>query len=140
VDSLLEQFPPDQPFVDLSSFARLQHLRLSTRDLDTLDDWILPILHTIVNVPEELTIHEARMRNCYGIGLSGWEEVETCLEALAIKAAERGHRLRLVLTMGVFRSPRSEPKFPLKLNSFTERGTFTVLPSSLTHSSARAPF
>ena len=129
--------------MDLSSFVRLQHLRLSTMDLGTLDDWILPMLHTIVNVPEELTIHEARMRHSHGIGLAsdgGWEEVDACLGALAIRAAERGHKLKLSLTMGVFRSPRSRPKFRSKLASFTKRGTFTVLPSSLTYSSARGPF
>jgi len=129
--------------VDLRSFVRLQHLRLSTRDLDTLDDWILPMLHTIVNVPEELTIHEVRICHSHGIGLAsggGWEEADACLGALAIKAVERGHKLKLVLTTGVVRNPRSEPKFLSKLISFTERGTFTVLPSPPTYSSARAPF
>ena len=129
--------------MDLSSFVRLQNLRLSTRDLDKLDDWILPMLRTIINVPEELTIHEARMYHSHGIGFAngcGWEEVDVCLGALAIKAVERGYRLKLVLTMGVFHSPRSEPKFQSELTSFNERGTFAILPNSLSYSSAREPF
>jgi len=129
--------------VDLGPFVRLQHLRLSTRDLDTLEDWILPVLHTIVNVPEEITIHEARMYHSHGIGLAsgdGWEEVDACMEAFAIKAVERGHKLKLVLTTALFHSPRSEPGFLSKLPSFTERGTFTLFPSLLTHSYARGPF
>jgi len=129
--------------VDLSSFVRLQCLRLSTRNLNTLDDWILPMLHTITSTPEELTLHEAPMFRSNGIEYASgdaWEEMNACLGTLAIKAVERGHKLKLILTMGVFGGLQSEHKLRSKLSSFIERGTFTVLPSSLTYSWARAPF
>ena len=129
--------------MDLSSFVRLQHLRLSTRNLDTLDDWILPMLHTITNTPEELTLHEAPMLQSHGIEYAdggGWKEIDVCLGTLAIKAAERGHKLKLVLTTGALARPQSEAKLRSKLSSSTELGNFTVLSSRLTYSHTRGPF
>jgi len=129
--------------VDLSSFVRLQRLRLSTRNLKTLDDWILPILRTITNTPEEFTLHEAPMFQSHGIEYARddeWEGIDACLGALAIKVVERGHILKMFLTMGAFSSPHSSLKLRSKLPSFTEHGTFTVLPSSVTDSRSRGPF
>jgi hypothetical protein len=101
------------------------------------------MLHTITKVPEELTLHEAPMFQSYGIeyvGGDAWEEIDACLTALAIKAAEQGRELKFVLTTGAFGSTQYRSQFRSKLLSFTEQGSFTILPSSLIFSYARGPF
>lgn len=133
----------EQPLVDLSSCVRLQRLRLSTKHLGGLDDWIMPMLRTITNAPEELTLHEAPMSPSYGIeqaGVHQWEEMDACLGELATKAAKQGHRLKFILTTGMFGSSACEPRYRSKLSSFTERGTFTVLPTPIGCSHSRGPF
>lgn len=101
------------------------------------------MLHTITKVPEELTLHEEPMSQCYGIEyLDGdaWEEMGDCLRALAIRAVKRGHKLELVLTTGMFGSPKCEPDLRSKLSSFTEQGTIKFLHGPATYSYAKAPF
>ena len=103
----------------------------------------MPTLHTLAKVPEELTLHEAPMFPSEGIEyVSGdtWGEIDTCLGALAVKAAEQGHGLEFVLTMGAFGGAQREPMFRSKLPMFTQQGTLTVLPGRLTYSHSRGPF
>ena len=101
------------------------------------------MLHTIIKVPEEFTLHEAPMFQSYGIEFVGgdaWEEVDNRLSALAIRATDRGHKMELVLTTGVFGSPQCEPNLRSKLSSFAEQGTVTFLHGPLTYNYARGPF
>jgi len=101
------------------------------------------MLHTITKVPEVLTLHEAPVFQSYGIEFlhnDAWDEVDACLEALAIKAVEQGHELKFVLTTGVFGTAQCERKFRPRLLSFAEKGTFVVLRSPPTYSYARGPF
>ena len=108
-----------------------------------LDDWIMPMLHTITRVPEELTLHEVPMSQSYGIEFlrgNAWREVDACLETLAIKAMEQGHGLKFVLTTGVFGAAWSELEFMSRLPSFTKKGTYAVLRSPPTYSYAKGPF
>ncbi|KAF9653753.1 hypothetical protein BDM02DRAFT_3257798 [Thelephora ganbajun] len=142
-NSLLEPLPTDRPLVDLSSCVKLQRLRLSTRNLNILDDWIMPMLHTITKVPEELTLHEAPMFQSYGIEFvrgDVWGEIDACLTALAIKAVEQGQELKFVLTTGLFSTSQCEPSLRSRLSSFAEKGTFTVSRSPPTYSYAKGPF
>jgi hypothetical protein len=121
----------------------LRYLRLSTRNLNILDDWIVPTLYTITKVPEELTLHETPMYPSYGIEyVSGdpWGEMDACLTALAVKAMEQGHKLKFILTMGLFSTLHSEHKFPSRLSSFTEKGTLAVSHGQSTYSYAKGPF
>lgn len=110
-----------------------------------LDDWIMPILHTINKAPEELTLHEAPMFQSYGIDFlrgEAWGEVDACLETLATKAVEQGHQLKFVLTTGVFGAGRGGPEFLSRLPSFAKKGTYAVFhsPPSPTYSYVRGPF
>lgn len=101
------------------------------------------MLRTITKVPEELTLHEGPIFQSYGIEfLCGdvWKEIDACLAALAIKAVEQGHILRLVLTTGVFGAPRSGFEFLSRIPSFTGEGTSAVFHSPPTYSYARGPF
>jgi hypothetical protein len=108
-----------------------------------LDDWVMPVLYTLTKVPEELELHETPMYQSYGIDyVSGdaWGEVDACLTALALKAAEQGHKLKFVLTTGRFSTTHSEHKFCSSLSSFAEVGTLTVAHSLPTYSYAKGPF
>lgn len=101
------------------------------------------MLYTIAKVPEELTLHETPMYQSYGIEYvygDVWEEMDACLTALATKAAEQGHKLRLSFTTGLFSTPHSEDKFRSRLVSFVENGTFSVLHSPAAYSHAKGPF
>ena len=103
----------------------------------------MPVLYTIAKVPEELTLHEIPMYQSYGIdyvGSDAWEELDVCLTALAMKAAEQGHGLELVLTTAIFSTAHSEHKLRSRLSSFAEVGTLTVPRSPPTYSYARGPF
>lgn len=108
-----------------------------------MDDWILQILHTIAKAPKELTLHEAPMFDSYGIEFlrnDVWGEIDICLEALAIKAAEQGHELKFVLTTGMFSTGVREPQFRSRLSSFIEKGTFTIPRIPPTYSYTMGPF
>jgi len=140
---LLEPMPADRPLVDLSLCVKLQRLRLSTRNLNILDDWIMPMLYTITKAPEELTLHETPMAQSYGIDYvcgDAWGEVDACLTALAMKAVGQGHELKFSLTTAVFSAAHSEHKFRSRLSSFADIGTLTVSRSPPTYSYARGPF
>lgn len=103
----------------------------------------MPMLHTITKAPEELTLHEAPMFQSYGIEFlrgDAWKEVDTCLEALAIKAEEQGHELNFVLTTGVFGAAQCGLEFLSRLPSFTGKGNSSVFHSPPTYSYARGPF
>ena len=108
-----------------------------------MDDWILPILHTITKAPEELTLHEAPMFQSYGVEFlrnDAWGEVDACLEALTAQAVEQGHKLKFVLTTGAFGAAGSEIEFLSRLPLLTGKGTFAVFHSPPTYSYARGPF
>lgn len=117
---------------------------MSTRNLNILDDWIMPVLSTITKVPEELALHETPMCQSYGIDYvfgDAWGEVlDTCLTSLAVKAVEQGHELKFVLTTAMFSTAHSEHKFRSRLSSFAEIGILTVLRSPPTYSYAKGPF
>lgn len=101
------------------------------------------MLRTIVKVPEEFSLHEAPMYQCYGIDYvlgDAWGQVDECLTALATKAVEQGHELKLVLTTAIFSTGHSEDKCRSRLPSFAEIGTLTVLRSLPTYSYAKGPF
>ena len=101
------------------------------------------MLHTITKVPEEFTLHEAPVFQSYGVEFLrsyAWGEIDACLEALATKAIEQGHELKLVVTTGVFGAAWSELDLLPRLPSFIGKGTFAVFHSPPTYSYARGPF
>lgn len=103
----------------------------------------MPMLYTITKVPEELTLHETPMSPSYGIDYvcgDAWEEVDTCLAALAMKAMEQGHKLKFVLTTARFSTARPEQNIRSRLSSFAKIGTLTVSHSPPTYSYAKGHF
>lgn len=103
----------------------------------------MPMLYTITRVPEELTLHETPMWQSYGIDyVSGdaWEEMDACLTALAMRAAEQGRRLTFVLTTARFSVTHSEHKFWSRLSSFAKVGTLKVSRRPPNYNYAKGPF
>ena len=101
------------------------------------------MLCTITTIPEEITLHETPMYQCYGIEYlptDGWGEMDARLTELAMKAVEQGRRLKFVLTTSMFSAAHSEHKLRSRLPSFVEKGTLILSRSHPTYNYAKGPF